>query len=545
MVLKALALAVAALSVIFGILLLTGNFPSSNPTLGPTVYSISAGGAGALLILGAFRLHGRARLAWALVGTGVVCWGIGETVWNLQSLGTGEIPYPGPADFFYVAGYPMIFAGVILLPYLRPGRFERMRLAIDATAGTVSLAVVMWVAYLSQMATVDSTQAPLEAILGLVYPFGDVLLATALMVLAMRRSEHRLDVRIILLAVAVAFTTIADVVFALQTAADTYVEWQWLDGLWLFSYAAFALVGWAITRPAAQTDSAYRSNRWHLFAPYSAVIALFLIRLVTSSGESLVLNLATTAVAGLVVLRQSIAIQERRELLEGQRDDLVASVSHELRTPLTGIQGYARLLTDEWDVFGDQDRRQMVETIGNEADHLGRIVTDLIDVARDRLQSVQLQRKPLVAAHLTRTAITAAAHGRKIETELDEEALVIADPDRVQQILTNLITNAVRYGRSRILVTLRTGVGMAWFAVHDDGDGVPTQHQHEIWDRFERGAHKLNATVPGSGIGLSVARDLAIAHGGTIGYRTSDKLGGACFEFSIPLSGAPVELVAL
>ncbi len=524
-----------------GFLLLIGNFPTSNPTLGPTIYSISAGGAGVLLILGALRLHGRARLAWALVGTGVLSWGIGETVWNVQSMGTGEIPYPGPADLFYVAGYPLIFIGVILLPYLRPGRFERLRLAIDATAGTLSLGVVMWVLYLSEATSINSAQAPLEAILGLVYPFGDVFLATALMVLAMRRSEHRLDTRIIILAVAVAFTTVADVIFALQTAVGTYLEWQWLDGLWLFSYGAFAVVGWAITRPVTQADSTYTAHRWHLLAPYTAVAALFAIRLATSSGEGLLLDFATTAVAGLVILRQSIAIRERRELLEGQRDDLVASVSHELRTPLTGIQGYARLLTEEWEVFEDQDRRQMVETIGNEANHLGRIVADLIDVARDRLQSVHLQRELHSAAQLTRTAIAAAGHGRRIETDLDQDALVLADSDRVLQILGNLITNAVRYGRTRILVTVRAGSGMVWFAVHDDGAGVPAKHQYEIWERFERGAHKFDATVPGSGIGLSVARDLVAAHGGSIGYRTSDLLGGACFEFSIPL-GTPAPI---
>jgi signal transduction histidine kinase len=71
-------------------------------------------------------------------------------------------------------------------------------------------------------------------------------------------------------------------------------------------------------------------------------------------------------------------------------------------------------------------------------------------------------------------------------------------------------------------------------AVHDDGDGVPVKFQSEMWGRFERGVHKNDSKVPGSGIGLSVARDLATAHGGSIGYRTSERLGGACFELVIP-----------
>jgi K+-sensing histidine kinase KdpD len=73
------------------------------------------------------------------------------------------------------------------------------------------------------------------------------------------------------------------------------------------------------------------------------------------------------------------------------------------------------------------------------------------------------------------------------------------------------------------------------FAVHDDGEGVPAKFQSDMWGRFERGMHKDNMSVPGSGIGLSVAKDLVTAHGGTITYRTSELLGGACFAFTIPI----------
>jgi len=72
------------------------------------------------------------------------------------------------------------------------------------------------------------------------------------------------------------------------------------------------------------------------------------------------------------------------------------------------------------------------------------------------------------------------------------------------------------------------------FSVHDDGDGVPNKYQHTIFERFERGAHKFDSAVGGSGIGLSVGRDLVTAHGGEIRYRPSDLLGGACFEFTLP-----------
>lgn len=537
---RAFALAAAAVAFGYGLFLVVAGPPANFANAG-VAYAGASMAAGIALTAAGLANKGRARVAWTLIGAGVACWGIGEIVWVIQGALTGEIPYPGVADFFYVAGYPFIFAGVVFLPYLRPGRYERIRLALDATAGTLSLAAVMWVAYLNRVVSVGAD--PIETILNLVYPFGDVLLATALMVLAMRRSEDRLDLKVLLVAAGVALTMVADVIFSLQVAADTFVEWTWLDGIWLFSYSAFALAAFMITRPSTASEHAYRPvEGWQLVAPYTAVASLFVIRLLMSSGNSLILNIATTAVAALIIGRQAVAIRERKELLEKQRDDLVASVSHELRTPLTGIQGYTQLLMDAGDALDPVERHEMLETINVSAGQLGHIVTDLINVARDRLQNVRLYRRPYLAADLVREAVATAATNRAVAIDVDPDVSVSADPDRVRQVLVNLLTNAIRYGRSQIKVVAREDGKAVVFAVHDDGDGVPTKHQSDIWQRFERGAYRHNATVPGSGIGLSVAKDLVIAHGGTIRYRPSDLLGGACFEFTLP-TAERVELV--
>ena len=215
------SLIVAAAATAFGAVLADGR-SFVDLTVPEVVYAAIALCSGLVLVAAALVGRGRSRFAWSLIGSGVLCWGIGEAVWMIQTQ-AGEIPYPGIADFFYVAGYPLIFAGVIALPYLRPGRYERLRLTLDATAGTISLGVVMWVAYLDDIVSLGSD--PVETFLNLLYPFGDVLLVTALMVLAMRRSEQRIDLRVILLAGGVAFTAVADVIFSLQSATDSYVEW--------------------------------------------------------------------------------------------------------------------------------------------------------------------------------------------------------------------------------------------------------------------------------------------------------------------------------
>ncbi len=116
------------------------------------------------------------------------------------------------------------------------------------------------------------------------------------------------------------------------------------------------------------------------------------------------------------------------------------------------------------------------------------------------------------------------------EPDLD----VQADRRRMTQVLVNLLTNADRYGNGRIRVAAHREDGHILIDVHDNGPGVPKRYEEIIWERFERGAHRLDAITPGSGIGLPIARALAQAHGGNITYRRSHQLGGACFTVELP-----------
>jgi two-component system sensor histidine kinase MtrB len=101
-------------------------------------------------------------------------------------------------------------------------------------------------------------------------------------------------------------------------------------------------------------------------------------------------------------------------------------------------------------------------------------------------------------------------------------------------MLVNLISNASRYGGDRCMIRAWAHGGALILEVHDTGPGVPKKHELLIWDRFERGPNRYNATVPGTGIGLAVVAAIAEAHGGTVGYRRSEDLGGSCFWFELP-----------
>jgi signal transduction histidine kinase len=508
-------------------------------TIGYFMYPLASAGAAIFLIASASRCRGRERWAWVVLGLGIACWALGECIWQGYLIGGIEVPYPGVADIAYILGYPLMTLGVLLLPHVRSGRYERLRLLLDASAGTVAISIVMWVAYLNRVVGWDAGAGFLANTINAFYPAGDVILLLAVMVLALRRSEYRFDPRLIAVALALVGTAAADIIYYVQADDGTYIDGSWVDALWLAGYAAYYVAAWLNTRARPAAETAYGAARWwQLLAPYGAVTALFIVTLVNIDGTDTLLNWASILVGGLIIARQGVAIRENRELVEKQRDDLVASVSHELRTPLTAVQGYAQLLAEDWSVLDDEERHRIVALVEGQAGHLGRIVADLVEAARDRLHSVELRSEdaPLDGVISQVLAALSPAAQEMVTTDAAPAVMVHADLSRLRQVLLNLLNNAFRYGRSRILLAVREVDGWARFQVHDNGPGIPKKYESAIWERFERGAHRYDSRTPGSGIGLPIARALVEAHGGTIHQHRSEVLGGACFEFTIPLA---------
>lgn len=196
--------------------------------------------------------------------------------------------------------------------------------------------------------------------------------------------------------------------------------------------------------------------------------------------------------------------------------------------------GYVDLLAEGGDRL-DNDQRSMLAIIHQQADYMSTIVSDLIMLARGSDRGLELEVEPVLVDDLAVASIHASGIG--VETvRLDGETDLVAfvDRARMQQVLVNLLTNAARYGGpQRLLRAVSDGADVT-FEVHDDGPGLPRRYEVRVWDRFERGPNRLNAAVPGSGIGLAVVSAIAQAHGGTSAYRTSEILGGACFSVTLP-----------
>jgi signal transduction histidine kinase len=121
-----------------------------------------------------------------------------------------------------------------------------------------------------------------------------------------------------------------------------------------------------------------------------------------------------------------------------------------------------------------------------------------------------------------------------VEVEVDPHLMAFVDADRLQQVIGNLTVNALRYGGGRLLVAASAVGRDLVVEVHDNGEGVPRKYELAIWEQFERGVHRLNSTVPGSGIGLAIVDMIVKRHGGTARYERSKRLGGACFKITLP-----------
>lgn len=249
---------------------------------------------------------------------------------------------------------------------------------------------------------------------------------------------------------------------------------------------------------------------------------------VTGSQEVAALAISFNAMA------EALATTERRRL------ELISDVAHELRTPLATLQGYLEGLVDG--VVEPSERTWT--TLQTETARLTRLVADLQEVSRAEAGQLPLSLQSvapgvMVQAAVDRVAAEAAAKGLTLRVDLAPDLpLVRADPDRVVQVLTNLLTNAVRYTPppGRIDVRVTAVAGRARFSVQDTGAGVAPEHLPHLFDRFYRVDRSRSRALGGSGIGLTISRALVEAMDGRITAASAGPNQGTTVTFDLPLA---------
>jgi len=233
---------------------------------------------------------------------------------------------------------------------------------------------------------------------------------------------------------------------------------------------------------------------------------------------------------------------EARRRAEANSSALISTVAHELRSPLTSVKGFSSTLLRRWDRFTDDQKRLMLQTIEADADRVTRLITELLDISRIDAGRLEVRKQPVdiygaIERHIERFVASGYERDR-FALSGHESALpeVWADPDRLDQILANLMENAVKHGEGTVSLSVAPtkqddGEAVA-VTIGDEGEGIPPENYPMIFTRFWHRSRR-----GGTGLGLYVVRGLVEAHGGTVSVGQAAS-GGAEFRFTLP-AGAP------
>ncbi|MFF3324270.1 ATP-binding protein [Streptomyces sp. NPDC002889] len=236
---------------------------------------------------------------------------------------------------------------------------------------------------------------------------------------------------------------------------------------------------------------------------------------------------------------------EARRRTERSHAELIATVAHELRSPLTSVKGFTATLLAKWERFTDDQKRLMLETVDADANRVTRLIAELLDISRIDSGRLEVRRQPVdlpaaVGRHIQAHIAGGQSPDRffvRIREQLHD---LWADPDKIDQVLGNLLENAVRHGEGTVTIEVAPAAakddekGTA-VTVSDEGPGIPEESMGRVFTRFWRGSKR-----GGTGLGLYIVKGIVEAHGGTITVGRGPG-GGAEFRFILPV-GAPAYL---
>ena len=270
---------------------------------------------------------------------------------------------------------------------------------------------------------------------------------------------------------------------------------------------------------------------------------------------------------GLALRRLVISLRsaQQRERLERSRAELVSTVAHELRSPLTSVKGFTATLLNKWGRFTDDQKRVMLETVNADADRVTRLITELLDVSRIESGRMEIHRQLVDLPDRARKIIAGRVAAGEPEDRFRLEARsglpeTWLDADKIDQILGNLVENAVRHGAGIVTIVVepahldgdsaanRAAAGLgapdaAAVSVRDQGEGIAPDVAPRVFRQFWRGKPQAGRRTGrhggGTGLGLYIVKGLVEAHGGTIGVRCAPG-GGAEFRFIVPAGAATV-----
>jgi signal transduction histidine kinase len=244
----------------------------------------------------------------------------------------------------------------------------------------------------------------------------------------------------------------------------------------------------------------------------------------------------------VVCLRDTAA----RRRTERSHAELIATVAHELRSPLTSVKGFTATLLAKWERFTDDQKKLMLETVDADANRVTRLIAELLDISRIDSGRLEVRRQPVdIGAAIGRHIQAYVAAGQPADRFLLRIRPPLpglwADPDKIDQVLGNLLENAVRHGEGTVTIDVRHSASphereedgehtATSVTVSDEGPGIPEECMNRVFTRFWRGSKR-----GGTGLGLYIVKGIIEAHGGTITVGRAPG-GGAQFRFTLPVA---------
>lgn len=198
--------------------------------------------------------------------------------------------------------------------------------------------------------------------------------------------------------------------------------------------------------------------------------------------------------------------------------DFISVASHDMKNPLTSILGFSSMMKRRWESFSDQEKRKFAGTIESQALFLNRLVDDLLTLSQVEAGAIEVRPEVLNVLHVVEHVVGTLAEDVTVDIDVSTGEQVLADADHFQRIITNLLSNALKYGAQPVTIRAMPERDSVRVEIEDRGQGVSPEFLPRLFQRFSRAEDENTRTKEGTGLGLSIVRALAESSGGSVSY---------------------------
>jgi signal transduction histidine kinase len=529
------------------------------------------------------------------IALGFLAYAVGRTIFTIADvvIYPHGVPYPSLPDLFFILQYPF-FAAALFLLHAEGRWLPGLRVIVDGVLWMSAVTALTWYFVLLPLSRL-TREPPLGKGTSILHQVADLVLFYGIVVL-LAHPHHTPYERLLasLVALAVLSLFIADTWAALLLLHPpyTYRTGSAPDLFWFIFYVLVPLVGLVQLHltptelserpavPAARLTWRDALAGMTFIAPSVAVVGAGVVIIVhavltsphmTSDSAPVAVGIALLLLAMLrpaVVFVEQEQLRRERDAARAQESALrianarmeafLSMVAHELKTPLTGLIANVHLMARRLDamVRSDTSRqdythaarllRTLVERCKQSLERMRRLVEDVLDESRVRSGRLTLRLESCNLASVVAEAVTeqAALNPERTIRWVAEESLipVLADESRIEQVVANYVSNALKFSRADqpVEVRLCAEEGMARVTVHDEGVGIPLADQPHIWERFYRSADAdwQSGSQIGFGIGLYLSKTIIDGHQGQVGIESAPGQG-TTVSFTLPLASSP------